>query len=65
MRAFVIFIIAGLGLVMGAVFFPPLRFIFGTYDTSTYLPLAAAAQTALPYAFLFFVGYAIHKQACK
>lgn len=63
MRAFYLVVIAIMLVVIGMLFYPPLREVFGYVDTSGFLPLTEAAVTFMPYVFLLFIVYGIVKQA--
>ncbi len=45
--------------VFAFLFFPTLNKVVGSGSTAGFLPLTAAAQTALPYAFLGLAVYAV------
>lgn len=59
MKVFYIIIVSGLLVVFGMLFFPTIHFMNGLVDTTGFLPLLTMAVTLLPYAFLFFVLYAV------
>jgi len=48
---------------IGLLLYPTVRSIVSSTDMSAWLPLTQAAVTLLPYAFLFFIIYALIRQA--
>ena len=65
MRAFVIFSVALVLVVIGLLLYPSIHTLVGLVDTTGFLPLTIASIAALPYIFLGFIVYAILKVAKK
>jgi len=56
-------IIAGFVLVVGLLMFPSIKSMFGFNSTTGFSDLMQAAYKFLPYALVFFIGYAGWKAA--
>lgn len=61
MRGAYIFAVALVLVVLGMLFFPTIHSMIGNFDLSSELPLTQFAIILLPFAFLFFVYWAIHQ----